>query len=125
MTENSIGYLLVSARTADGVLLVPGALVRVYDSEGGLLFEGTTNRDGYTKEIEVVTPPKANSLTFGQANPYAIVSVFVEKEGFYEARYPAVQVFSNVVTIQQTNLQPSLQGVNMTAAALRYGVQYE
>lgn len=101
----NIGYLLVSARTADGLLLVPYADVRVYDSEGNLIFEGQTNRDGYTSEIRVATPAAAESLSPGAQNPYAEVSVFVEKEGFYGAQYIGVPVFENVISVQQTNLQ--------------------
>ncbi len=111
MNDTTIGYLLVSVRTADGVLLVPNAAVRVYDSEGGLLYDGKTNLDGYTEEIEVVTPPKENSLSFGKENPYATVSITVEKEGYYDAAYWNVPIFPYVVTIQQTNLQASLSGV--------------
>ena len=101
----NIGYLLVSTRTADGLLLVPYADVRVYDSEGDLIFVGLTDRDGYTTEIRVATPAAAMSLTPGAEKPYAEVSVFVEKEGFYGAQYIGVPVFDNVISVQQTNLQ--------------------
>ncbi|MBQ4120515.1 MAG: hypothetical protein IJD35_00725 [Clostridia bacterium] len=102
--ENT-GYLLVSTRTADGLLLVPYADVRVYNDAGELIFEGKTNRDGYTSEIEVATPAAAESLTPGAEKPYAEVSIFVEKEGFYGAQYIGVPVFENVISVQQTNLQ--------------------
>ncbi len=105
MPESSIGFLLVSARTADGVLLLPFADVRVYDGDNTLIFEGVTDRDGYTREIEVVTPPLANSLSPNMPRPFAEVSIFVEKEGFYGASYLNVPVFPNVVTVQETNLQ--------------------
>ena len=125
MAQNTVGYLLVSVRTADGVLLIPGALVRVYDSEGMLLYDGVTNQDGYTEEIEVITPPKENSLAFGRDNPYTTVSIFVEKEGFYDARYLNVQIFPYVVTIQQTNLQPSIAATELRATVMGYGDDYE
>ena len=79
--------------------------MRVYDSEGDLIFEGMTNRDGYTSEIAVATPAAAESLSPGVEKPYAEVSVFVEKDGFYGAQYIGVPVFENVVSVQQTNLQ--------------------
>ena len=101
----NIGYLLVSARTADGVLLVPNADVRVYNDAGDLIYEGKTNRDGYTSEIEVATPAAAESLSPGFEEPYAEVSIFVEKEGFYGSQYIGVPVFENVISVQQTNLQ--------------------
>ena len=104
MMENT-GYLLVSTRTADGLLLVPNADVRVYNDAGELIFEGKTNRDGYTSEIEVATPAAAESLTPGAEKPYAEVSIFVEKEGFYGAQYIGVPVFDNVISVQGTNLQ--------------------
>jgi len=124
MTQNSVGYLLVSTRTADGVLLIPGARVRVFDSEGELLFDGLTNRDGYTSEIEVETPPKENSLAFGRENPFTTVSILVEKDGFYDARYPDVEIFPFVVTIQQTNLQPSLAESGVRVTALKLGEEH-
>ena len=105
MTEQSKGYLLVSTRTADGLLLVPYADVKVYDEEGALIFEGKTNRDAYTEEIEVFTPPLAQSLTPGGERPFAEVSIFVEKEGFYGAQYLGVPIFPNVISVQGTNLQ--------------------
>lgn len=101
----NIGYLLVSTRTADGLLIVPYADVRVYDSDGELIFEGQTNRDGYTSEIEVATPPVAESLSPIYEKPYAEVSIFVEKDGFYGGQYIGVPVFENVVSVQKTNLQ--------------------
>lgn len=105
MQPMNIGYLLVSTRTADGLLLVPYADVRVYDSEGDLIFEGQTNRDGYTSEIAVATPAASASLTPGADKPYAEVSIFVEKEGFYGSQYIGVPVFDNVLSVQQTSLQ--------------------
>ena len=101
----NIGYLLVSTRTADGLLLVPYADVRVYNDAGELIFEGLTDRDGYTSEIRVETPAAAKSLSPGAEKPYAEVSVFVEKEGFYGAQYIGVPVFENVISVQGTNLQ--------------------
>ena len=105
MTEQSKGYLLVSTRTADGLLLVPYADVKVYDEEGMLIFEGKTNRDAYTEEIEVFTPPLAQSMTPGGERPFAEVSILVEKEGFYGAQYLGVPIFPNVISVQSTNLQ--------------------
>ena len=101
----NIGYLLVSARTANGLLLVPNADVRVYNDAGELIYEGKTNRDGYTSEIEVATPAASESLTPGAEKPYAEVSIFVEKEGFYGSQYIGVPVFENVISVQGTNLQ--------------------
>lgn len=114
MTEqqDNLGYLLVSTRTADGVLLIPGAVVRVYDSDGTLLEEQITNRDGYTNEIALSAPPLANSLTPNQANPYRVVTITVNKEGFYPMTYTNAPIFPNIVTIQQTNLQPIPVGVS-------------
>lgn len=104
MTDS--GYLLVSARTADGVLLIPGATVRVYNANGSLLSEQITNRDGYTSEIEIPTPPLALSLSPGpEERPYAQVRILVEKIGFLSTEFLDAPVFPNVVTIQQTNLQ--------------------
>lgn len=118
MNDTTVGYLLVSVRTADGVLLVSNATVRVYDDAGRLLYDGKTNLDGYTEEIEVATPPRENSLSFGKTNPYATVSVTVEKEGYYDAAYWSVPIFPNVVTIQQTNLQPSLEEAALPRSAV-------
>ena len=101
----NFGYLLVSTRTADGLLLVPYADVRVYNSAGDQIYEGKTNRDGYTSEIQVKTPAAAESLSPIYEKPYAEVSIFVEKDGFYGAQYIGVPVFENVISVQQTNLQ--------------------
>ena len=103
----NIGYLLVSARTANGLLLVPNADVRVYNDAGELIYEGKTNRDGYTSEIEVATPAAAESLTPGAEKPYAEVSIVVEKEGVYGSQYIGVPVFENVISVQGTNLPAS------------------
>ena len=103
--DQNLGYLLVSTRTADGLLLVPFADVMVYNEAGDLIFEGKTNQDAYTSEIAVPTPPIANSLTPNQAKPYAEVSILVEKDGFYGAQYLGVPIFPNVISVQQTNLQ--------------------
>lgn len=106
MPEMDKGYLLVSTRTADGVLLIPYANVRVYDEEGNLLAEEQTNQDGYTSEIVLSAPPPSNSLSPGQENPYRVVTIKVDKEGFYPMEYRNAPIFPNIVTIQQTNLQP-------------------
>lgn len=105
LTMQDMGYLLVSTRTADGVLLLPNTDVKVFDSTGNLLFEGKTNRDGYTEEIAVLTPPLANSLSPDGGTPYAEVGILVERDGFYTANFESVPIFPNVVTIQPTSLQ--------------------
>lgn len=111
------GYLLVSARTADGVLLLPGADVRVIDSEGQTVYQGKTDRDGYTEEISVATPPRANSMTPDGGRPFAEVGISVGREGFYTASYSRVPIFPGVVTIQPTSLQAVPQsGGNFNAS---------
>ncbi len=105
MPDQDRGYLIVNSRTADGVLLIPNVTVRVYDEEGNLLAETVTNQDGYTKEISLEAPPPSNSLSPGQENPYRVVTIQVEKEGFYPMEYRNAPIFPNIVTIQQTNLQ--------------------
>ena len=96
------GFLQVLVRTAGESLPIRGASVLI---EGDTVARSlTTDKSGRTEQIPLPAPPASNSLKAGQAAPFALYRVTVEKEGFYRQVTENVPVFSGVVSLQPVTL---------------------
>ena len=111
MNDNklSVGYLIVNAVTADGLLPVEGALITVSISSGGDTYVYRvlrTDRSGKTGQIAIPTPDISLSLSPSDQKPFTEVTIEGDKEGFYTGTYINAPVFPQTVTLQQVNLIP-------------------
>ena len=111
--QSGRGYLIVHVTTARGAIPLEGALVHVrnYDEEfsegrGDVIFTTTTNRDGNTLPIPLAAPPRENSLTSGNSDPYAPYLVEVFLEGYSAQSFFRVPIFDGITAIQPADLIP-------------------
>ena len=105
------GKLQVVVRTADGVLPVADAAIRIYASDReadntGILYSLRSDRSGLSDTVELDAPPRSLSLTPGNPVPYARYNIAVQKEGYGTVRNIGVPVFDGVLSTQQVTLIP-------------------
>jgi len=123
----SYGSLVVNVTTADGILPIEGASVRISlpGAQGVTVYrETTTDRSGRTEKLSVPTPPKAASLTPGEtgdAKPYQTVIVDVSKEGFYSNQYQDTYIFPDILTIQNVHLIPNSGNEEISGDTIYFG----
>ena len=108
------GFLIVQVSTAGGAIPLPDAIVTVrdYDPENGgnvgnVIASMITDRSGKTP----ILPLPAPSRTLAQAPgsdilPYALYSVDVMTDRYYENYYANVPIFDGIVAVQPAVLQP-------------------
>ncbi len=113
MNQESIGFLEVAVKTANGALPIVGAKVNIYeylpnnDGVGGnLLYSVLTDEDGHTPKLSLGTKSKELSMTPGNENPFSVYNISVEREGFYNNRYINVPIFQGITSIQPVELIP-------------------
>ena len=116
MNSESIGFLVVEAKTANGALPVEGAKVSVYeysqngdDKGGALLYSVLTDQDGKTVELALDAKSKPLSMSPGNKNPFSVYNIIVEKEGYYDNSYINAPIFQGITSVQPVDLIPLLE----------------
>lgn len=116
MNSESIGFLVVEAKTANGALPVEGAKVSVYeyaqgenDNSGALLYSVLTDQDGTTPKLALDAKSKELSMTPGNKNPFTVYNIIVEKEGYYNNSYINAPIFQGITSVQPVELIPLLE----------------
>ena len=107
------GYLIVQVSTATGAIPLPGALVTVrnYDPEGGsdvgnVIATMRTDRSGRTQKLALPAPARAFSQAPGsKILPYALYSIDVKTDRYFENYFASVPIFDGVVAVQPAILQ--------------------
>ena len=107
------GYLIVQVSTATGAIPLPGALVTVrnYDPEGGsdvgnVIATMRTDRSGKTQKLALPAPARALSQAPGsKILPYALYSIDVKTDQYFENYFASVPIFDGVVAVQPAILQ--------------------
>lgn len=107
------GYLIVQVSTAGGAIPLAGALVTVrdYDPEteaeiGNVIASMRTDRSGKTQKLALPAPARALSQAPGSpVLPYALYSIDVKTDRYYENYYASVPIFDGIVAVQPAVLQ--------------------
>ena len=107
------GYLIVQVSTAGGAIPLQGVIVTVrdYDPENGsdvgnVISSMVTDRSGKTPVLALPAPSRALSQAPGSAVlPYALYSVDVKTDRYYENFYANVPIFDGIVAVQPAVLQ--------------------
>ena len=107
------GYLIVQVSTAGGAIPLSGAMVTVrdYDPEtgqdvGNVIATMRTDRSGKTQRLSLPAPARALSQSPGSAIlPYALYSIDVKTDRYFENYYASVPIFDGVVAVQPAVLQ--------------------
>lgn len=107
------GYLIVQVSTAGGAIPLPDVIVTVrdYDPENGsdvgnVISSMVTDRSGKTPILALPAPARALSQAPGSAVlPYALYSIDVKTDRYYENYYANVPIFDGIVAVQPAVLQ--------------------
>lgn len=107
------GYLIVQVSTAGGAIPLQGVIVTVrdYDPENGsdvgnVISSMVTDRSGKTPVLALPAPSRVLSQAPGSAVlPYALYSVDVKTDRYYENFYANVPIFDGIVAVQPAVLQ--------------------
>ena len=118
-TNESIGFLTINVRTANGALPIENALVSIYEnkefengngditnSNGYLLYSVRTNKNGQTEKLALPTKNASLSQSPGNIHPFMSYNVFASKEGYFDSDVINIPVFQGITSIQPINLVP-------------------
>lgn len=119
MNENeSIGFLTVIVRSANGALPIENAQVTVYgeselDENGvpslfpsDVVYSLKTDKSGMTPKVALSTKNKELSLSPENNEPFSTYSVLVSKDGYYDNAYYNLPIFQGVNALQPVLLIP-------------------
>lgn len=116
--SDEIGFLIVSAKTANGALPIEGASVTVYAYEkenetGGaqllkndVIYNLKTDKNGKTPKVALKTKSKTLSNSPENLFPYTTYNVYVTKDGYYDSTYINIPIFQGVTSLQEADLIP-------------------
>lgn len=118
-STDSIGFLTVNVRTANGALPIEGALVNIYENRdtkngngditnanGHLIYSMRTDSFGQTEKVALPTKSAALSMEPGNSRPFFSYNVFASKEGYFDSDVINMPVFQGVTSVQPINLIP-------------------
>ena len=105
------GFLRISATTGEGFLAVADANVQIFDEQGNLLFETTTNSGGITGDFGIAAPDAALTLDSTYGRPaYSTVNVIVSAPGFITEHINGVGIVDTQYATLPVILKPLAQG---------------
>ena len=112
-TPSGEGYLIVQVSTAGGAIPLPDVIVTVrdYDPENGgdvgnVISSMVTDRSGKTPILSLPAPSRTLSQAPGSnILPYALYSIDVKIDRYYENYYANVPIFDGIVAVQPAVLQ--------------------
>ena len=107
--RNAVGFLIVQAFSARGVLPVEGATVTVSGTENDktvLYHTVFTDRSGLSPLMSLPAVSAQLSMKPGAYQPYTVYTVRVQKAGYYPVENTRVPIYEGVVARQPVNLVP-------------------
>ncbi len=105
----SVGYLIVRASTARGVIPIEDATVAIRGgsaTDADILYSLRTGRDGLSEKISLPTPANSVSQAPNSAAPFSLWQIEVFKDGYIPASFQNVPVYPNIVSVQPAVLLP-------------------
>lgn len=107
--RNAVGFLIVQAFSARGVLPVEGATVTVSGTENDktvLYHTVFTDRSGLSPLMSLPAVSAQLSMKPGAYQPYTVYTVRVQKAGYYPVENTRVPIYEGIVARQPVNLVP-------------------
>jgi len=101
------GFLQIKAATADEALPIANANVKIYDNDGRMLLETSTNADGMTPTYAINAPDASLTLnphTLSLA--YSTVYVVVSAPGYVTEQIGGVEIVDTQLKILPINMKP-------------------
>lgn len=107
------GTLVTRVFTSRGQLPIQDAFVSVvqHSDEGDQLLDvQTSNRSGNTAPITISSPSPQSSQSPSESDPFALCDVWVERQGFRLMVVKNVQIFPDIISVQDLPLIPQIAG---------------
>ncbi|MBO5212167.1 MAG: hypothetical protein J6B60_01355 [Clostridia bacterium] len=116
--NESLGFLIVEVKTANGALPVENALVYIYpmldESENGrfptdasgVLYSLRTDISGKTEKVALNTKPRSLSMSPSNETPYVSYNVYIVADGFFDTYKMNVPIFQGITSIQTAEMIP-------------------
>ncbi|MBR5495976.1 MAG: hypothetical protein IKV58_01150, partial [Oscillospiraceae bacterium] len=111
------GYLKVQVFAGRGAVPIEKAVVTVTKEIGGQKYEFATlvtDENGSTEKIPLPAPPQILSEQPGNSKPYATYDVRTTYPDFMAVSNLSVPVFEGIVSLQNVNLNPLIDGNGKT-----------
>ena len=111
--SQQIGYLVIKVSTARGAIPLKDASVSIRgagQSNSGVIYSLTTDRDGVTPKVELPTPELYYSESPDNPIPYALYNIDVFKDGYTPMYFNNVPVFPSVISVQPAVMIPLSEG---------------
>ena len=111
--SQKIGYLIIKVSTARGAIPLQDAAVSIrgaVQSNSGVIYSLSTDRDGLTPKVELPTPELYYSESPDNPIPYALYNVDVFKDGYTPMYFNNVPVFPSVISVQPAVMIPLSEG---------------
>lgn len=105
---SNIGYIQVHAYTAKAQLPLRNVAVAITDEQGKTIALRLTNSSGkLDRPIEIPVPSPAAGLSPNTGIiPFTTVNLYAKGENFEEIEAINIQVFPNIITVQNLQLIP-------------------
>ncbi len=101
-----IGRLQVRVSTENEAVPIVGAVVTVTDANGNLKQLLTTDGSGLTTIIELPTKDRLLSLSPNNPSPYAVYTIDVTAEGYFQKRFTDLPIYGGVTAVQSVSMIP-------------------
>ena len=104
-----LGYRVVKVSTARGAIPLEDASVNIRGAEkenSNVILSLRTDSAGRTERVALPAPPRRLSESPGAILPYALYSVDVFKEGYYDLHFNNVAVFDSITSVQPAIMIP-------------------
>ncbi len=104
----SIGFLTVEVRTANGAIPIENARVYIYPvgDENDVLYSLRTSSTGQTPRVALDAKRRELSMEPGNLEPFTLYNVTVTADGFYSADRSRVPLFEGISSILPFDLIP-------------------
>ncbi len=104
---SGIGYIQVKAYASRAQIPLEDVAISIVDDNGKLLALRVTNQSGETSPIAVKVPNASNSQSPDTGKPeFTTVNIYARAENYEQVLARGVQVFEDVVTLQELSLVP-------------------
>ena len=100
------GFLYIRATAFGGALPVTGAKVNIFDMNGNLVYELTTNECGLTKEVSLPSPPvEAQFDPNYVGHPYSQYIVEIKADGYQTSLVKGVQIYDKMPSVLPADMK--------------------
>ena len=104
--QTSTGGLKVGVYNTSIATPIENANITINSSTGEIINKITTDSSGQSSVIYLSAPPVNYSLSPDMPKPFTVYNIIVNAEGFIPAEINGIQIFADIIAIQNVTLMP-------------------